>query len=290
LSWKDVDTTREYIGRTKQLTGNPFAVNLVLDFQQDERVRICIEEKVPIVSFFWGDSTKYIDELKKNNILVCQTVGTSEEAKDYERKGVDFIIAQGWESGGHVWGTVATSVLTPSCADIVRIPVVAAGGIADGRGILAALSLGASGVCLGTAFLMSKEANVSSIYQGLIADATESDTIYAERLFNIGWDNAPHRVLKNSTVKTWVDAGKPEIGTRPYENQIMGYKQNGQPILRYSDDIPLSTTTGNLEALALYAGQSAGLIHEIRPAGQIIEELVNELKKEFNRINKTLAE
>ena len=289
LSWKDLETTKTNIRQTKKLTDKPFAVNLVLAFDQDERVKICIEENVPVVSFFWGDSTKYINQLKLNNIIVCQTVGTAAEAIEYEKKGVDFIIAQGWEAGGHVWGTVATSVLIPAIVEAVRIPVVAAGGIANGKGILAALSLGAAGVSMGTRFLLSKEANVEFIYQQLIANASENDTVYTERLFNIGWDNAPHRVIKNSTVKTWENAGKPEDGNRPNENVIIAYKSNGTPILRYSDEGPILGTTGSLEQLALYAGQSAGLLSIVKPASELIVELISELHEEFSRVQNLLA-
>ena len=289
LSWKDHDSTRESIRQTKKLTDKPFAVNLVLAFDQEERVKICIEENVPVVSFFWGDSAKYINQLKHNNILVCQTVGTAAEAIEYEKKGIDFIIAQGWEAGGHVWGTVATSVLIPAIVEAVNIPVVAAGGIANGKGILAALSLGAAGVSMGTRFLLSKEANVELIYQELIAKASENDTVYTERLFNIGWDDAPHRVIKNSTVNAWEDAGKPAVGNRPNENEVIAYKQNGTPIMRYSDDGPIAGTTGNLEQLALYAGQTAGLLSIVKPASEIIEELISQLHEEFRRVQNLMA-
>ena len=289
LSWKDLDTMRANIRLTKKLTDKPFAVNLVLAFEQEERVKICIEEKVPVISFFWGDSTKYIEQLKRNNILVCQTVGTAAEAVGYEKKGVDFIIAQGWEAGGHVLGTVATSVLIPAIVDVVKIPVVAAGGIANGKGILAALSLGAAGVSMGTRFLLSKEANVELIYQELITKASENDTVYTERLFNIGWDNAQHRVIKNSTVKAWENAGKPAIGNRPNENEIIAYKPNGTPIMRYSDEGPILGTTGNLEQLALYAGQTAGLLSIVKPAAELIAELITEIHNEFSRVQNLLA-
>ena len=289
LSWKDLDTMRANIRQTKEMTDKPFAVNLVLAFDQEERVKICIEENVPVVSFFWGDSTKYIDQLKRKNILVCQTVGTAAEAVEYEKIGVDFIIAQGWEAGGHVWGTVATSVLIPAIVEVVNIPVVSAGGIANGKGILAALSLGAAGVSMGTRFLLSKEANVELIYQKLIAKASENDTIYTERLFNIGWDNAPHRIIKNSTVKAWENAGKPSVGSRPNENEVIAYKKNGTPIMRYSDDGPILGTTGNLEQLALYAGQTAGLVSIVKPASELMADLISELHQEFGRMQNLMV-
>ena len=174
-------------------------------------------------------------------------------------------MAQGWEAGGHV-GKVASSVLIPSIKDKIKIPVIMTGGVADGRGILSALSLGADGVCMGTRFLMSEEADVDPIYRQLIAQASENDTTYAERLFNIGWDQAPHRVIKNSTTIAWEKAGQPAVGYRPNENEVIAYKRNGQPILRYSDNGPILGTTGKLEALALYAGQTAGLLlHKASP-------------------------
>jgi nitronate monooxygenase len=290
LSWKSLEDTKAFIQQTKQQTDKPFAVNLVLAFEQAERVKICIEEQVPVVSFFWGDSTPFLDALKQNNTLVCQTVCNASEAMAYERKGVDFLIAQGWEAGGHVLGTVASSVLIPSIADKVSIPIVAAGGIADGRGILSALNLGAAGACLGTRFLMSKEANVDAMYQQLVAKATENDTLYAKRLFNIGWDHAPHRVIQNSTTKNWENAGSPLVGERPNEHEVVAHKTNGQPILRYSDDGPLLGTTGNLEALALYAGQSAGLINEVKSAADIVADLMLEMEASFAKLQKMMIE
>ena len=290
LSWQNLELTRELIRQTKKLTTKPFAVNLILDFDQAERIQICIEEKVPIISFSWGNSSPFISQLKKENILVCQTIGNSAEAIEYEQKGVDFLLAQGWEAGGHVWGTVATSVLIPSIVDKVKIPVVATGGIADGRGILAALSMGAAGVCMGTRFLMSKEANVNPIYQELINNASENDTIYVQKLFNIGWDNAAHRVIKNSTTEAWEKAGRPDMENRPNENEIIAYKHSGEPILRYSDNGPIAGTTGNLEALALYAGQTAGLISSVKTAAQIMADLVSDLNTEFNKVKNILTE
>ena len=286
LSWTDLETTRKIIQETKRLSTKPFGVNLVLEWDQSERVQICIDENVAVVSFFWGDSTPFIQSLKSNGIKVCQTVSTCEEALYYEKQGVDFIVAQGWEAGGHVLGKVASSVLVPSIADKLKIPFVSAGGFTDGRGLLAALSLGASGIWVGTRFLMTKEANVNAVYQNMIANANENDTVLAERLFNIGWDNAPHRVIRNSTVKNWEVAGMPVVGERPNEHEIIAYKQNGETIKRYGDDIPTNTTTGNLEALALYAGQTVGLIgHTINTAAEVLIEIMKAANEQLDYIN-----
>jgi nitronate monooxygenase len=290
LSWTDLETTRAKIKETRYLTDKPFGVNLVLEWDQSERVQICIEEKVPVVSFFWGNSTPFIKLLKANGTKICQTVSTCEEALHFEKSGMDFLVAQGWEAGGHVLGKVASSVLVPSIADKIKIPFVSAGGFTEGRGLLAALSLGASGIWVGTRFLMTNEANASSTYQGLIAKANENDTVYTERLFNIGWDNAPHRVIRNSTVENWEKLGKPEITQRPNEYEIIARKQNGATIERYSDDIPTRTTVGNLEALAIYAGQSVGLIgYTIKTPKQIIDEIIEGANIELHKLNSLLC-
>lgn len=262
LSWKTPDECRNMIRETKKLTAKPFAVNLVLDKNQDERIDICIAEQVPIVWLFWGDPARYIKRLKSKGIIVCATAASAEEAFHYEEIGVDFLVAQGWEAGGHVKGEVASSVLVPSITGKANIPVIASGGFTDGRGLVAALALGASGISIGTSFLLSKEAAVEDAYAQMISEANESDTVYVNNLYNKGWENAPHRVLRNSTVNQWEAAGKPETGKRPNEEEVIAHDAEGNPIHRYSDNNPTKGVTGNLEAMALYAGQSAGLVGE----------------------------
>src|SRR5262249_32454672 len=141
-------------------------------------VDICIEERVPVLSFFWGDPTPYVTRARAEGIKVCDQVGSVNAAQRAQRAGVDFIIAQGLEAGGHVAGTVGTVVLVPRVADTVApIPVVAAGGIADGRGLAAALALGAEGVVLGTRLLASTESNAHPAYKEKLVFATEEDTV-----------------------------------------------------------------------------------------------------------------
>jgi nitronate monooxygenase len=136
--------------------------------------------------------------------------------------GVDVVIAQGSEAGGHVRGKVATMPLIPAVVDAVGpVPVIAAGGIADGRGLAAAMALGASGAWIGTRFLASNEAVIHPHYRERIFRATENDTVYLEELFDIGWPKAPHRVLRNSTVAAWEAAGRPVTGQRPGEGQVV---------------------------------------------------------------------
>lgn len=286
LSWKGKQECVDIIRETKKLTSKPFGVNLVLAWNQDERVDLCIAEKAPVISFFWGDSSKYIEKLKRNSIKICQTVSNSKEAIEYSKKGVDLIIAQGWEAGGHVQGNVASAVLIPSITNTINIPVVASGGFTNGQGLIAAISLGASGISIGTRFLMSNEAHIEDSYSDLISKSDENSTTYVKNLFNVGWENAPHRILKNSTVKDWEKAGKPEIGKRPNEDEIVASDSNNKPIVRYTDNNPIKGTKGNLEALALYAGQSAGLITERIPAKQIVIQIIKEAKNTLVKIKK----
>lgn len=273
MSWRDPDQIQRMIRETHQLTDRPFGINLVLAWQQLERLKVCLEEGVKIISLSWGDPTPYVDIAHSAGAVVIQTVASTTEAKGAISAGVDVIVAQGWEAGGHVQGQITTFSLIPQVVDTVHpTPVVAAGGIGDGRGIAAALALGASGVWVGTRFLASVEAAVHPLYKEKVLQASESDTFYSS-LFNIGWENAPHRVIRNSTVEQWESAGCPPTQQRPGEGEAVAEQADGSPIIRYSDVIPLPTITGNVEALALYAGQSVGLVSQIQSAGEIVQQL-----------------
>jgi nitronate monooxygenase len=187
------------------------------------------------------------------------------------------VVAQGWEAGGHVQSEVATMPLVPRVADAVDVPVVAAGGISDGRGVAAVLALGADGAWLGTHFVVTEEANVARAYRDRVTDADESETFYGE-LFDGGWPGTPHRVLRNSTVDAWEAQGRPAPGERPGEGEEIGQYPNGRPVERYGDDIPVGGMEGDLEAMALYAGQSAGGVNEIQSAETVVQELVEETR------------
>ena len=212
----DVSRLRQLVRETRALTTKPFAVNLNLEFPQEERLDACLEEGVPVISFFWRDPSGLVARAKSGGATVLHTVSTAAEARHAVASGVDAVVAQGWEAGGHVRGNVATMPLIPAVVDAVGpVPVFAAGGIADGRGLAAALALGASGAWIGTRFLASNEAAIHPRYRERILQATEDDTVYLEELFDIGWPNAPHRVLRNSTVAAWEAAGRPATGTAP---------------------------------------------------------------------------
>ena len=160
--WRaDLATVRQQIRETRALTSRPFGVNLNLEFPQQERLDVCLAEGVRIISFFWRDPAALMPRAKAAGATVLHTVGSAAAAQRAVDCGVDVIIAQGWEAGGHIRGTVATMPLIPAVVDAVSpVPVVAAGGIADGRGLAAALALGAAGAWIGTRFLASREADV----------------------------------------------------------------------------------------------------------------------------------
>ncbi len=276
VTWQSPDVIRHMIRETHSLTNRPFGVNLVLQWDQEERLRVCLEEGVAVVSFFWGDPSPYIASVHAAGAFVMHTIASAAEAKQARDMGVDVCVAQGWEAGGHVWGQVGTLPLVPCIVDAVApLSVIAAGGIADGHGIAAALVLGAAGVWLGTRFLVSAEAHIHPLYREKILHSTETDTVYS-RLFDEGWPNAPHRALRNSSIMQWEASVSPHTGERPGEGEIIATTADGKPIARYSDVFPQPGMEGNVEALALYAGQSVGLISDIQSAGEVLRRLVNE--------------
>jgi NAD(P)H-dependent flavin oxidoreductase YrpB (nitropropane dioxygenase family) len=220
-----------------------------------------------------------IARAKAGGLIVLMSVGNAEEARTAADAGADVIVAQGWEAGGHVWGQVSTMALIPAVVDAVDIPVVAAGGIADGRGMAAAMMLGASGVWIGTRLLAASEATIHDVYRTRILQASEADTQWAHDLYDVGWPDAPHRALSNSTAREWVKAGCSKPGRRPNEQEQIGQRPNGDPVVRYQSYTPVPETSGNVEAMSLWAGQGVSLVREVSPAADIIEEIYQEAKK-----------
>ena len=278
-SWLSPKRLRETVRATRELTDRPFGVNLALEWPQEERLDAVLEEGVPAVSLFWGDPSPLAGRVHDAGATLICTVGSAAEAHSVVEAGADVVVAQGWESGGHVWGQVALFPLVPCVVDAVSpVPVVAAGGVADGRGLAAALALGAAGVWVGTRFVASDEIPLMPFYKDRVLEASETDTVYGI-VFDIDWPDAPHRALRNSTVRRWEEAGRPRPGERPGEGEVVAAWPSGDPILRYSDALPKPGMTGDLEALALYAGQSAGLVKDVRPAGEIVRSLAAEAER-----------
>lgn len=269
-----VEALRRDVGEIRALTSKPFGVNLNLSFPCDKLLDACLDENVPIISIFWGDPSAAAARAKAGGAIVMHTVATAEDAKHAVACGVDMVIAQGWEAGGHVRGTVTTMALVPAVVDAVApVPVIAAGGIADGRGLAAALALGASAAWIGTRFLASDEAAIHADYLDRLIGAGEDDTVYSQDLFDIGWRDAPHRVLHNSTVAQWQAAGCPPPGARPGEGEVIATSHSLGPVVRYQSDTPPGDGEGDIDAMALWAGQGVGLLKARLPAGDIVREI-----------------
>ena len=238
-------------------------------------VDACLEERVPVLSFFWGDCTPYVERAQKLGIKVCDQVGSVSAAKRAGHAGVDFIIAQGVEAGGHVAGTVGSMVLVPRIADSVApIPVVAAGGIADGRGLAAALVLGAQGVVLGTRLLAATESNTHEVYRKKILAASEEDTVLTT-LFGNEWPNAPHRTLRTAFVERWLSQekrGSEQRADEPIVGEV-SFGGNRVPLRRFGAIPPASDAVGDVESMDFLAGQAVGLVQEFKPAAEIIREV-----------------
>lgn len=284
ITWRSLEETRDVIRATRKLTDRPFGVNLVLQWDPTDRMAIALEEGVPVVSFFWGDPSPWVHQAHEGGALVMHTVGDAAEAARAVAAGVDIIVAQGGEAGGHVWGDVGTIALVPVVVDAVApVPVVAAGGIGDGRGLAAVLGLGGSGVWLGTRFLTAEEAPLHPTYRERLFQATETATVRTE-LFDVGWPNAPLRTLRTSTFDAWEAAGRPSSGSRPGEGETIAWAADGTPLPRYADDIPMTGTTGDIDAMVHYAGQSVGFARRLQPAGEIVREIAAEAIETLDRM------
>jgi len=276
LTWVSAPEARRLVRQTRQLTDRPFAVNLVLDFPVDDVLSACLGERVPIVSTFWGDPAPVSARIHEAGALHLHTVASVREARQALNAGVDVIVAQGCEAGGHVRGETTTMALVPAVADAAgHVPVIAAGGIGDGRGLAAVLALGAQAGWIGTRFLTAFEADTHEVYRRCLAGASEIDTVLTG-CFDGGWPGAPHRVLRNTTVRDWEAAGRPESPHRPGEGDIVAIDPHEGPRLRYHHAIPTRKASGDLGAMALYAGQSAVLAGTPAPAAQIVAAIAQQ--------------
>jgi nitronate monooxygenase len=266
------------VRETAALTDKPFGGNLVLTEDQHQRVDQALDAGLRIMSFLWGDSGPYVERVHDAGGVVLQTVGSAEEARRAVASGVDVIVAQGWEAGGHVWGRVATLPLVPAVVDAVApVPVIAAGGIGDARGVAAVLALGAQAAWLGTRFLLAEEMPIHDEYRQRLVAAAETDPGWYPDLYEVGWPDAPHRALANSTSRAWDAAGRPPAGRRSGEGDVIAHFASGEAIVRYEPAPPMVGTTGDIEALSMWAGQSVALAREPQPAAEIVAELTSRL-------------
>ncbi len=281
LTWSEPDEVASVLAEMMAITAQPYGVNLILVWPQEERLRQVLDLGVRIVSFFWGDPAPLVPIAHDAGALVMQTVGSAEEARRVVDAGVDIVVAQGWEAGGHVVGSVATLPLIPAVVDAVEpVPVVAAGGIGDGRGLAAVLALGASAGWLGTRFVLAAETRAHTTYRERLMAAKETSTVYSS-LFDGSWPDAPHRTLRNSTIDAWELAGRPNAA-RPGEGDTVA--MDGEtPILRYDSISPHDFLGGDVEALPMWAGQSVGVVRDVRTAADIVRSIAEEAAEALGR-------
>ena len=252
----DAETLRREIRIAKEHTDKPFGVNLMLmNPHIDDLAKVVVEEGVAVVTTGAGNPGKYVPAWKEAGIRVFPVVAAPILAKRLERLGVDGFIAEGTESGGHV-GEMTTMALVPQVVDTVSVPVIAAGGIADGRQLAAAFALGACGAQIGTCLLASEECPIHENYKKAVIKASATDTIVTGRT-----TGAPVRVLKNKMAREYVRMEKDHLPLEELEKLTLG-------------SLRRAVFDGDVDTGSFMAGQVAGMVHDIRPLRQIFEDLM----------------
>ena len=252
---------REEIVNCKKHTDKPFAVNLMLMMHNiDEIINVVIEEGVGIVTTGAGTPRKYMPKLKEAGIKVIPVIPSVKAAKKMEELGCDAVVVEGMEAGGHV-GESTTMALLPQVTSAVNIPVIAAGGIADGRGVAAAYCLGASGVQMGTVFLATEECPVSENYKNAIIEAVDTSTTLTGTKFG-----APVRGIKNELTKRYHELEEKSSTLMELEELTLG-------------SLRKAAYEGDVENGSIMSGQIAGLVNEIRPVKDVIEGIFEEAQK-----------
>ena len=264
----DAEALRAEIRDAKAATDKPFGVNLMLmNPHIDELAKVVVEEGVQVVTTGAGNPGKYVPAWKEAGIKVFPVVAAPVLAKRLERYGIDGVIAEGTESGGHV-GEMTTMALVPQVADAVSVPVIAAGGIADGRQLCAAFALGACGVQVGTVLLASEECPIHDNYKQTVLKAGANDTVVTGRS-----GGAPVRVLKNKMAREYLRMEKQNLPLEEMEKLTLG-------------SLRRAVFDGDVDTGSFMAGQVAGMVHEIKPLRQIFEELM----AGYEQVRKELSE
>jgi len=274
------------VAALRALTDRPFAVNLIPSATDPTLLRaemdVCFEHHVPAFTFFWDVDPEAIARAKAGGALVLHQVGSPEAAREAEAAGADVLIAQGVEAGGHVHGTTGALVLVEQVARAAKVPVVASGGFATGASLVAALALGAQGIQCGTAFLATRESYAHDFHKRRLVEARPEDTVYTDA-YVLNWPKgAPVRVLRNSVIAA---LGHRLTGHDPADlpREVVA-SEEGRPLLRYGTDSPLRGTEGDLEAMALYAGQSTAFVQDVPSAADVLARIMAEAEAALDRL------
>ena len=264
---QSADWLRDQIRKTRELTDNPFGVNIMLLADNvDELMDVVCEEKVPVVTTGAGNPGKYISKLKECGIKVIPVVANVTLAIRVERAGADAVVAEGTEAGGHI-GETTTMALVPQMVDALKIPVIAAGGIADGRGIAAAYMLGAKGVQVGTRFLVADECIVAQGYKDAIIKAKDSSTVATGRS-----TGHPVRIIKNKLARKILSLEKQNAPEEEINELCTG-------------TLAAAVRDGDADNGNIMSGQIAGLVNKEQSAAEIIEEMFKEEREIYEDRN-----
>lgn len=274
-------TLRARIQEIKGATDTPFHVNFLAPFPHQEQIRICIEEQVPIISFHWGlPSAPIMSQLKTADISVWAQIGTVSAARKAHKAGVDAIIVQGAEAGGHNYGGMPLSALFPAVKEVLPedMLVFAAGGISDGHTVAAALSAGADGVWIGTRLVATTEANAHKEYKKRLVKASGEDTILTSVFGPENPKFNPVRVIKNEIVSQWHDrtteipkdrSALPPIGSTIFAEREIDVRE-------FDSFVPVPKTTGDFDKMPMLAGQGVGLVKSIVSTRTVIDQIMND--------------
>ncbi len=257
-----IDYLRDQIKKCKEKTDKPFGVNIMLmSPNADDLAQLCIDEKIAVVTTGAGNPAKYIPAWKEAGIKVIPVIPSVALAKRMERAGADAVVAEGTESGGHI-GENTTMCLVPQVVDALEIPVIAAGGIADGRGVAASFMLGAEGVQIGTRFLAAEECQINPIYKELILKAKDTDSVVTGR-----YTGHPCRNIKTKFSKK-LASGEKDGSLTPdeFEELTLG-------------SLRKAVQDGNLDEGSFLCGAIAGMINNINPCNEIVREIMEQAEK-----------
>ncbi len=274
------------IDAVRAQTDRPFAVNLIPAASDpvlfDAELGTCIDRDLSAICFFWDVVPDAVARAKAAGCLVLHQVGSLDAARAAAAAGADVLIVQGVEAGGHVHGTVAALILVEQVARTVPLPVIASGGFATGASLIAAIALGAQGIHCGTAFLATVESFAHDVHKARVLAAGAEDTVYTDA-FALNWPpHSPVRVIRNSLTDA---LGTNLMGHLPDKiaHDVIG-ADAGRPLMKFSTDSPLRTTTGDLEVMAAYAGQSAALIDNLPTAAERIAAIMAEASAALARL------
>ena len=262
----DASWVKEEIQKIRQLTKNPFGVNIMLMSPHAKDIaQLLIDEGVKVVTTGAGNPVPYMEAWKKAGMIVIPVIPTAKLAMRVEQAGADAVIAEGMEAGGHI-GKLTTMAMVPQIVDAVKIPVIAAGGIADKRGVLAAFALGAKGVQIGTVLLATKECPIHENFKQLVVDATDTSTVIT------GSEKAPVRVIKNQMAVKYIDLEKSGASFEELEHLTLG-------------SLKKAVMEGDVVNGSFMAGQISGLVKEVKSVKEVLDNMFIDVESYKDTLN-----